>query len=201
MNKQHPQALKEPESTALRSDTWGQRFWLGGRGAPTAATITTATIMIRRLSESRRQITFKTTKPSVRGFLCKKIKKTITGIQQLQIALKFPSLFLWIINESPTKLKKKKREAGISTACPRSEERYKAVIMPPNEKQSCWSQKRLKLRAGNGKVLCHTQEDKKLHTQLRAGSTTAFAWLPCRGRGLFPRYGARREEVRVSPTF
>lgn len=94
--------------------------------------------MMCGLSERRSQITFTTTKPSSEVFsLCAAPCKTITGIQQLQIALKFPGLFLWIINESQTKKdkKNKKKQGGeISTACPSSGECYKAVIMPENEK-------------------------------------------------------------------
>lgn len=37
--------------------------------------------------------------------------KTISGIQQ-QIALKFPSLFLWIINETQTQKKRRRRRRG-----------------------------------------------------------------------------------------
>lgn len=92
MNKQHPEALKK-HWVWFWSDRWGQCVWLlDGAGAPP----TSAAIMMCGLSEKHRQITFRTTKLF-------SLRKTITGIQQLQIALKFPSLFLWIINESQTK--------------------------------------------------------------------------------------------------
>lgn len=138
MNKQHLKALRKHRASGVWSDRWGQCVWLAGRSfhpPHTHTRISFTPLMMCGLSERRSQITFTTTKPSSEVFsLCAAPDKTITGIQQLQIALKFSSLFLWIINESQTKKDKKNREREISTACPSSGECYKAVIMPENEK-------------------------------------------------------------------
>lgn len=91
--------------------------------------------MMCGLSERRRQITSRTTKPRSEDFFfffffCattiekkKEKRKTITGIQLLQIALKFPPFSLCELLMRPKKRQKRRRdgreEAGeISAASP-----------------------------------------------------------------------------------
>lgn len=191
MNKQHLKALRKHGAT----DEDSVFDWLDGAAPPPKISFTP--LMMCGLSETHSQITFRTTKPSSEVFsVCATPCKTITGIQQLQIALKFPILSLWIINESQTKKdKKKKGGREISTACPSSGECYKAVIMPENEK---WNKvvgarkgeaetetKSWKFRAPRVKrkaVLLHMQKRQscRIDTQLKQGWTTAFASVSVR---------------------
>lgn len=139
MNKQHLKALRKQSVGALERQMRTLCLTVWTKLPPLH--LLHLPLMMWGLSDTCSQITFRATKPSSEVFsLCATPCKTITGIQQLQIALKFPSLFLWIINESQTKKDKKKRvrqrrrEGAISTACPSGGECYKAVIMPENEK-------------------------------------------------------------------